>query len=283
MVYFLAEGHALEEQHYRLDPSVHAPVPQPYPEDRRTCRREAIKALASNVVRRLSCAASPATRLGEVVVSKDLLEAFCAALVRPTPFAAHQFIAERRAEGVTRQALYLGYICGAARRLGEAWDENRLTFMEVTIGTGHLLDVMRTLRAESPSLRFAFDARRSALFATVPGEDHSIGITVAADMFRSAGWDIDLRTSTDHEGLMAHFDRTKPSIIGLSLSTGRRLDDLAHLVTAMREVVPLAVIAVAPGVALEEDEIRSFVDVDVIVRDARSACLELEGLVRLRG
>jgi methanogenic corrinoid protein MtbC1 len=282
-MYFPWQGQALEEPENSLDGKTHDLGPPQHRGDRRRVPRPAIEALASGVVRRLACTAPPTARVDDVAVRTDMLEAFCAALVRPTPSAARQFIADRRAEGVTREALYLGYICGAARVLGEAWDENRLTFMEVTIGAGHLHDVMRSLRAEGPSIRFAFDARRSALFATVPGEDHSIGIAVAADMFRGAGWDIDLRTSTDHDGLIAHVDRTTPSIIGLSFSTERRLNDLARLVAAMREVVPLAVIAVAPGAALEEEDIRALVDIDFLFRDARSACVELERLIRLRG
>jgi methanogenic corrinoid protein MtbC1 len=281
LVFFHSEERALEEPDKSLNTGARIPVPPPS-HDRSTRPPRAVEALADSVVRRLACTALPATRMDEAAVREDLLEAFCAALVRPGPGAAHQFIADRRAEGVSREALYLGYICAAARRLGEGWDENRLTFMDVTNGTGHLHDLMRTLRAESPSVRFAFDARRTALFATVPGEDHSIGITVAAELFRGTGWDIDLRISTNHDGLIAHVDRTKPSIIGLSLSTARRLDDLSRLVSSMRDLVPLAVIAVAPGAALDEGEIRALVDIDLVFRDARSACAELERLVRLR-
>jgi MerR family transcriptional regulator, light-induced transcriptional regulator len=282
IVFFHSEGHVLEEPDKSLETGPRVPIPQPH-QDHGPRPPRAIEALADNVVRRLTCAASAAGRRDDLTVCEDLLDAFCAALVRPEPGAALQFIAERRAEGVTREALYVGYICAAARRLGEGWEENRFTFIDVTIGTGHLHNLMRALRAESPSVRFAFDSRRAALFATVPGEDHGIGITVAAHLFRDAGWDIDLRTSTDHDGLMAHVVRTKPAIIGLSLNTGRRLNDLSRLVAAMRRVVPLAIIGVAPGAAMEEDELRTLVDIDLIFRDARSACVELERLVRLRG
>lgn len=243
----------------------------------------AIEALAGEIVQNLVPFAAMAPHLGETAVSAELVPMLCDALVQPSPRAARQFIADRRAEGVTRQGIYLGYICAAARRLGEEWDEDGLSFLDVAVGIGHLHDLMRDLRIESPSQRSAFNARRHAFFATVPGEDHDIGITVAADLFREAGWDIDLETGADHDGLMTLIERMLPAIIGLSLSTERRIGDLVRLVAEVRDVVPLAIIGVAPGATLDEVRIRSLVDIDLVFRDARSACIDLDHLVRLRG
>jgi methanogenic corrinoid protein MtbC1 len=244
---------------------------------------DAVETLASDIVRRLASAVTQRPRFEDPVISEEHLAAFCDALVQATPTAALRFIDERRAEGLTLHGVYLGYICAAARRLGEEWDQNRLSFLEVTVGTGHLYALMRGLRTEGAAVRPSFDARRCALFATVPGEDHGIGITVAAELFRDAGWDIDLRTGTDHDDLVAHVELTRPAIIGLSLSTEDRLAELMRLVVAMRIVVPHAVIGVAPAASLDEDRVRNLVDIDLLFRDARAACAELERLIRLRG
>ena len=204
-------------------------------------------------------------------------------MVQPEPDAALRFIEDRRAEGVTRYDIYLGYIGAAARCLGERWDEDRLSFFEVTTGTGHLYALMRALRAEQPSSLSSFDTRRCALFTTVPGEDHGLGITVAADLFREAGWEIDLQTDTDYDGLIAHIECTEPHIIGLSLSSAGRLDALVRLVVAMRIVMPNAIIGVAPGRGLDAEMVRDLVDIDLVFEDAPSAFDELERLIRLRG
>lgn len=142
---------------------------------------------------------------------------------------------------------------------------------------------MRALRHERPSAHSSFDARRCALFATDPGEDHGIGITVAADLFREVGREIDLQTDTDHDGLIAHVECTEPHIIGLSLSSAGRLDALVRSVVAMRIVMPRAIIGVAPGRDRDVQAVRSLVDIDLMFEDARSACDELERLIRLRG
>jgi MerR family transcriptional regulator, light-induced transcriptional regulator len=243
---------------------------------------EAVEALAHDIVSRLTASAAMGPRFETPVVTEENVAAFCAALVQPEAAAALQFIEARRAEGETRQGVYIGYICAAARRLGEGWDEDRLTFLEVTTGTGHLYALMRALRKEGRSARPAFDSRRCALFATIPGEDHGIGITVAADLFRDAGWEIDLQTGTDHDSLIAHVERTEPTMIGLSLSTERRLDALVRLVVAIRLVVPHAIIGVAPAATLDRKQVENLVDIDLLFSDARSACVEMDRLVRLR-
>ncbi|MCC5975132.1 MAG: cobalamin B12-binding domain-containing protein [Rubellimicrobium sp.] len=243
---------------------------------------DAVEALASDIVRRLATTIPTGPHNDGIDISEAEVKAFCDVLIVPDPSAALQFMKQRRSEGVTRRGIYLGYICAAARELGEGWEQDRFSFMDVTTGTGHLYALMRALRAEGPSLRPRPGTDRSALFATVPGEDHGIGITVAADLFRDIGWDIDLRTGTDHDGLLQLVERTQPRIIGLSLSTEARLDALVRLVVAIRMTMPHVIIGVAPGANLDAERVRALVDIDLVFEDARSALVELDRLIRLR-
>jgi methanogenic corrinoid protein MtbC1 len=245
--------------------------------------RSAVEALANDIVAGLARAAERGARFEDPVIEDASLASFCEALVQSAPDAALDFIRQRRDAGLTRQGVYLGYIGAAARKLGEGWDEGRLSFVEVTIGTGHLYALMRALRAEGPPGGQPYDERRHALFATVPGETHGIGITMAADLFREAGWDIDLQVGRDHDGIVTHVETLQPQIIGLSLSTDHRLQDLIRLVVALRMTVPRAVIGVAPGADLDDAQITEIVDIDLLFHDARTACADLDRLVRVRG
>ena len=242
----------------------------------------AVEALASDIVQRLARRKLTSPGFDIVVINEDSIADFCTALMQTKPEAALRFIQDRRAEGVTRHDVYLGYITGAARWLGTGWEEDRLSFAQVTIGTGHLYALMRSLRAEDPAPGAALDRRRHALFATVPGEDHGIGITVAADLFRDAGWDIDLQVGTDHDRLVAQVEQTEPQIIGLSLSTEQRLEALVRLVIAMRIMVPTAIIGVAPASDVDPKRLNNLVDIDLVFEDAPSACRELDRLIALR-
>lgn len=239
---------------------------------RRALPPEAAETLNAEIVRRLSAAAANEAD----AVPDDSMDAFCAALVEPGPDAAMAFLRARQAEGAGHPELYLGYIAAAARALGERWDENRLSLTEVTIGTGHLYALMRAMRAEARPARAVHPGRRQALFAAVPGEDHSIGITIAADLFREAGWEIDLQLGSDHDSLVARAERLQPWVIGLSLSAQARLPALARLVVALRLALPGAVIGVAPAAALDPAGIDALLDVDLVLGDAETARAELE-------
>jgi methanogenic corrinoid protein MtbC1 len=171
----------------------------------------------------------------------------------------------------------------AARRLGAASETDQLSALQVTYATGHLYALMRALRAEAPAMRPARDGARVALFATVPGEDHEMDVTVAADIFREVGWQIDLQTDTDHEILLAHIERTQPQTIWLSLSSEQRLDALVRLVVAIRLVMPRAIIGVTPAVQVDAARLHALVDIDLVLRDAPAACRELDRLICLRG
>jgi hypothetical protein len=167
--------------------------------------------------------------------------------------------------------------------LGEGWETDRLSFLEVTYGTGHLYALMRALRAERPVTSAPTNMKKHALFATVPGEDHGIGVTMAADLFRENGWEIDLKTDTDHDALLAYIEATRPVIIGLSLSSDRRLDALVRLVVAIRICLPEVIIGVAPGDDLQPDRILKLADIDLMFDDVTRARTDLVRLVELRG
>lgn len=238
---------------------------------------DTVKVLTNDIVAHLGKADGM-----KVEVEPASVEEFCSTLLGYDASAALNFIADRRAEGCDLETIYVGYIAAAARELGARCEDDRISLFDVAMGTGHLYALMRSLRAETEASESDLDVQRYALFATVPGEDHSIGITIAADLFRSEGWEIDLQTGTDHASLLAHAEYSKPRVIGLSLTTERRLDALVRMVVAMRLVLPRSIIGVATGGTLDPDRIASLVDVDLQFHDVRSARTELDRLLHAR-
>lgn len=265
-----------------LDIDVFARTASIFSAKRATLAPEAVEVVAGDIVRRLAQSTTGTPNFDVPPIPEESLDAFCDALILPDPDAALHFIEDRRAEGISLPGVYLGYISGGARCLGERWERDELSFLQVTCGTGHLYALMRALRSEISFASRKFDNRRVALFATVPGEEHGVGITVAADLFREAGWEIDLETGTEHDELVAHVEKTRPHIIGLSLSTKHRLDALVRLVVALRLVVPGAIVGVAASASVDAEHLRDLVDIDLVFSDAPSAFRELDRLMRLR-
>lgn len=282
-VVFPPGGRTMGKPIARIDAETFARTASLFAAKRSTLSQDAVGTLAADIMRRLALAAAhPPGGASTPACAKGLAE-FCDALVEREPDAALRFIEARRAEGATREDVYFGYIAAAARQFGESWRSNRLTFAQIAIGTGHLYALLRALRVEGDPDRSAYDSRKTALFATVPGEEHGLGITIAADFFRDDGWEIDLQTGMDHDSLVARIERTRPQIIGLSLSTEQRLKDLVRLVVEIRIIVPDAIVGATPTALLDEKKLRRLVDLDLVFRDARAACAELDRLIRLRG
>lgn len=266
----------MNKAHAAIDPDLFGHTTRLFEAKRRLLAPALVEGFARQVVTRLAATLAGRRPASPNHISPESVAAFCDLLLQPDQNRrALAFVMARRTEGATIEDIYLGYIGPAARLLGERWETDTLTAFQVTLGAGTLYALMRSLRNASTA-NPSQETGRSALFASVPGEQHGIGVTVAADMFRQAGWDIDLQLGLDHSGLVDHVARTRPGVIGLSLSTADRLPELVQTVLGLRLVVPHAVIGVAHGGDLFAADIQRIADVDLIFDDAASAIDALE-------
>lgn len=229
---------------------------------------DSVALLAREVIRRLA-ERGPIESKTPTFPSAEELDQLARALIDDNPEAGANHIKEIRAEGASVEAVYLGYLAGAARMLGTWWDEDEVSFYEVTIGTSRMYAIMRSLQplfvpAETDSSKFA-------VFASVPDETHTLGIHMAADIFRKEGWDIDLKVGHTHDELVEQIELAKPRILGLSAAGGHSIDALARLVLSVRIVSPTTQIMVSGKIVEESEELVSALSVDAMVADAKAA------------
>ena len=241
---------------------------------------EAVERLAREVVERLAAARrgtdSPAP-------DRQVVDAFCDVLLSDDPAAPLRFLEDNLASLVSRRTALYGYISAASRRLGAMWVADEVTFVEVTLSVGKLYALVRAIGSRRARPPVADHPRKHALFACVPGEQHTMGVAIAAEVFRDAGWDIDLQLGASHEELMARAERMQPAVAGLSLSGAGGLDALARLVVSLRLTLPDIVIAVAGGDSVDAETLHALVDLDLVITDAKQAEGDLDRLVRLGG
>jgi MerR family transcriptional regulator, light-induced transcriptional regulator len=271
----------MDETH-PVDTDIYQRVNTLFGSKRNSLPPEHIKHLATEVINRLSILGPPMIPVEALDIAKETVSEFCDLLLTPEPSAPMSFVLDLQARGVSTQLLRYGLIAGAARGLGELWDKDQISLIDVTVATGQLYALIRSIKDGSAGSVWARRTRPAALFALVPEETHTLGIMLATDTFRDAGWDIDLRLALSHDDLLHHVVSTEPTVVGLSFSTRDRLPDLIRLVLALRIVVPEAIIGVAPTLDMDEDEIFALVDVDLIFHDARIALNDLERLMRLQ-
>ena len=224
---------------------------------------DAVGLLAREAVDRLAGQMRPDAPASPLVP----VEVFCAALLSDNPDAATDLIRREQRDGVPLADVYLVTLTEACRHLGRMWEEDRLSFLQMSLAAGRVFAILRHLRRQIDLPYGPAAPGHEALFATVPGEEHSIGVTLAADLFRSRGWEVELVTGLDHDALLARIGARRSRIIGLSASHPAMLVPLARLVVALRILRPEARIVVCGHVVAEVPDLNALIRADAVLHD----------------
>jgi methanogenic corrinoid protein MtbC1 len=232
----------------------------------------AVHALAAEVITRLERKGPAAA---ERAPPEADIDALCDALVSPRDDAAAELVLDARRNGMSIDMVYFGYLAASARRLGERWDEDRTTSAQMTIAAGRMYAIMRGLRQSFASDQYLTADHVRALFASTPGETHTLGVTMAADFFRRRGWQIDLRTGLTHHELLSAAEQAACPVIGVSASSERMVFPLARLIVALRITSPAAWIMVSGKIIDLVPDILTLVDADGVAPDAETALAQM--------
>ncbi|SHH48130.1 cobalamin B12-binding domain-containing protein [Marivita hallyeonensis] len=225
----------------------------------------ALLVFAQEVIQRLSVIANDAA-VGSVVD----VDSFCFALIEPTAQNAKMMLLKAHENGASHRDLCVDYIAAAARRLGEWWDDDIITFGDMAVAAGRMLHFLRDLREFVPVVPQR--GSREALFTTVPGEQHILGVTMAADIMRDHGWKIDLQINQPIETLCEVVRNNNYMIIGLSATNAERVRSLAATIVELRLAAPHArifigghIVQVEPDIAVRTGADAAADDVDYCV------------------
>lgn len=191
------------------------------------------------------------------------------------------------ARGVGLEAAYLDLLAPAARYLGELWDQDRIDFVQVTLGLCRLQQVVHTLGQAVPGRGDPELAREPAhriLLATLAGDQHSFGLTLLAEFFRRAGWDVHEAPGATRADLLALVRREPFAAVGLSVGCESRLDATASILAALRRAAcnpQLAVLVGGPAFAGHPERV-ALVGADATAADGREATAAVRALLAAR-
>jgi methanogenic corrinoid protein MtbC1 len=237
----------------------------------------AVRGLAREVVDRLAGIAAMRRSEAAQDAAETSLEALSDALLSSDPQAAHRFVAVLCDRGATVETICLDYLAAAARRLGAGWEDDRLTFVEVTVGLARIQGVLLCLR--SGFTPFSTDGVRSALFASTPGEDHTIGVIMATELFRRSGWDVRLSLASSHDALIEAASASSCAVIGLSSGGERCIEALVRLIPDLRAARPDARILVGGRLATARPDMLALLGADALCPDAALAVEVAEAMI----
>lgn len=230
----------------------------------------AVESIAREVVRRLAFRMPRATDSTNLPTQSEI-DLLCAALLAADNSAADRIILAARRDGVQVETIYLGYVASAARQLGQMWEDDRVSFVDVTLASGRLYRIIRGLRHIVASSIVGDRYQRPALFALVPGETHTLGIEMATDLFRREGWDVDMSVGLAHDALLEQCEERSYRAIVLVAHSDRMIEPLTRLVLALRITQPLAHVVVAGNILSHFPDITQLVGADAVMQDIETA------------
>lgn len=187
-------------------------------------------------------------------------------------------------QGVALDTLCLDLLAPAARRLGDLWNADLCDFVVVTIALGRLQGMLRSLSAELRLPRPATCGGRAALFAPVPGEQHTFGLAMVCDFFRTSGWDVFGEALMPADAVVGLVRDRRVDLVGFSIGNSRSIEGLAELIRRVRRSSRNRAVRVLAGgpLLVEQPQIAALVGADATAVDARQAMLAAERLLAAR-
>jgi methanogenic corrinoid protein MtbC1 len=185
--------------------------------------------------------------------------------------------------GIPVESLYLQLLAPAARHLGELWAADLCTFAEVTLGLMRLQQVMRALSPAFQSEHVTPHCEHQVLLTPIPGEQHSFGLFMVAEFFHRDGWHIWSGPLASLDELANLVRGQRFAIVGLSVSSEAKLDELTATIRAIRRASLNRRVGVMVGGQLfaEHPEVAPMVGADATAKDSRHAIEQAHCLLDL--
>jgi MerR family transcriptional regulator, light-induced transcriptional regulator len=126
--------------------------------------------------------------------------------------------------GLAADRFLLELAAPAARLIGEEWEEDRCDFVDVTLASGRLQRLVRTVGHALPvrdELRNGDEgpSRPSILLFSPAGQTHTLGMLMAGEFFHAAAWQVTLGAPFDATPAAEIARRRWLDVLGISLST----------------------------------------------------------------
>jgi MerR family transcriptional regulator, light-induced transcriptional regulator len=154
------------------------------------------------------------------------VEVFAALALGADDGAAFAYVVDLQAKGASVESIFLDLLAPAARQLGAQWESDTTDFASVTLAVGRLQLIIHRLGDSFVQEASDDHGGESALLTIIPGDQHSFGLSMVAEFFRRAGWNLCTGPFSSHQELTSLVHNHWFDIVGFSVSSDRRLDEL---------------------------------------------------------
>jgi methanogenic corrinoid protein MtbC1 len=195
--------------------------------------------------------------------------------------AASRYIDDLTARGASLETICAELLAPAARELGDLWNDDQVSFTEVTTGVWRLQQILRSLAPAFGQDMAARGAIRQILLVPAIGEQHSFGIAMVAAHFRKAGWIVRTETVGSARDLADLVCGEWFDVIGFSVGSSDRLEELTACISTTRKAsrnVHLGVMVGGP-VFLAHPDFVALVGADATAANGAEATTNAEQLI----
>lgn len=190
---------------------------------------------------------------------------------------ATELIGQLCERGVKMDAVYLQLLAPAARYLGELWEADQCNFSEVTLCLWRMQTLMYDLSAAfhggdlRPTARSGVERR--ILVASLPGQQHTFGLSMLSEFFRKDGWVVLAIPSPQAGEVQDSLSMHWFDVLALSASMDGEVSHLTKTIKAARKTSrsPRLAVMVGGPLFLRQPGLAATVGADGMSEDAPSA------------
>jgi methanogenic corrinoid protein MtbC1 len=162
------------------------------------------------------------------------VDALAMLVLGPDNDDAFEFMLGLKGRGISLDNLHTELLEPTARHLGELWNEDRIDFVDVTLGVARLQRLVHVFEGldQLPN----YDEKRRLLLACAPGDQHSLGSTIVQKFLRAAGWHVCTLATPRMEDAADFAAREWFGVVGFSLGSDNNRNSLAEAVKGVRQL-----------------------------------------------
>jgi MerR family transcriptional regulator, light-induced transcriptional regulator len=151
------------------------------------------------------------------------------------PDAAIDHVRHLLENGVAFQDILLELMAPAARILGERWERDTTSFVEVALGIARMHRILRAFDGIPSHLWSNNGAGRHALLLPTPGEQHTFGLRLVQEFLLREGWSVTNQNCENLEQVEKLVHNNHFDVVGLSISGETLIDPFMSAIRRIRK------------------------------------------------
>ena len=185
--------------------------------------------------------------------------------------------------GYTVDDIFLKLIAPVARHLGWMWEQDEADFSQVSLGLIRLQQITHELGYSYQSGPQIAGGVRRMMIGSAPGSQHLLGLSIVAEFFRKAGWEVVVEIADSQSALLQAVGSEWFDLVGLSVGLVEQLPIVPDLIAQMKRASKNAKVPLILGgpAFFVSNVTASELDADGISLDAADAVTLGNQLVKL--